>query len=97
MMVESGQTAVIGGLTTDVDNRQMSRVPYISRIPLLGELFKYRSETRDRRSLVIFITPTLVHSAEDTEFLLQQELQRRRARLKDEVEALVNPEFGGGN
>ena len=32
-----------------------------------------------------------------TEFLLQQELQRRRARLKDEVEALVNPEFGGGN
>lgn len=93
LMVDSGQTAVIGGLTTDSDTEIESRVPYLSRIPLLGELFKHRVETRDRRSLVIFITPTLVHSSEDTEFLLQQELARRSSRLQDEVEALVNPEF----
>jgi len=93
LMVESGQTAVIGGLTTDNDTSVKSRVPYLSRIPIVGELFKHRAETRDRRSLVIFITPTLVHSSEDTEFLLQQELARREARLKDEIEALVNPEF----
>ena len=93
LMVESGQTAAIGGLTTDNDTSVKSRVPYLSRIPIVGELFKHRAETRDRRSLVIFITPTLVHSSEDTEFLLQQELARRKARLKDEIEALVNPEF----
>lgn len=93
MMVESGQTAVIGGLTTDVDTSIRSRVPFLSRIPIVGELFKHKSETRDRRSLVIFITPTLVHSSEDTEFLLQQELAKRGGRLKDELDALVNPEF----
>ncbi len=91
MMLDSGQTAVIGGLTTDVDTQVHSRVPYISRIPIVGELFKHRSETRDRRSLVIFVTPTLVHSAEDTEFLLQQELARRRTRLHDEIESLAKP------
>ncbi len=93
MLVESGQTAVIGGLTTDIDTKVKSRVPYISRIPILGELFKHKSETRDRRSLMIFIQPRLVHSAEDTEFLLQQELSKRRGRLVDEINALVDPDF----
>jgi len=94
MMLESGQTAVIGGLTTDADVSIKTRVPFISRIPIIGELFKHRSESRDRRSLVIFITPSLVHSSQDTEFILQQELGRRRTRLKDEIEALVRP-IGG--
>ena len=95
MLVESGQTAVIGGLTTDVDTKVQTRVPYISRIPVVGELFKHKSETRDRRSLMIFIQPRLVHSADDTEFLLQQELSKRRGRLIEEIEALVDPEFAG--
>jgi type IV pilus assembly protein PilQ len=94
LMLESGQTAVIGGLTTDADVSQKTRVPFLSKIPLIGELFKHKSESRDRRSLVIFITPSLVHSSQDTEFILQQELGRRRTRLKDEVEALVRPSGG---
>ncbi|MEM9802683.1 MAG: secretin N-terminal domain-containing protein, partial [Planctomycetota bacterium] len=69
MMLESGQTAVIGGLTTDSESKTVSRVPFVSRIPILGEFFKYRNEQRDRRSLLIFITPSLVHNAEDAEFL----------------------------
>ena len=92
MLLESGQTMVIGGLTTDAETKTLSRVPYISRIPVLGELFKYRNESRDRRSLLIFITPSLVHNSEDAEFLLQQELQRRKTRLADEVEALLDEE-----
>jgi type IV pilus assembly protein PilQ len=90
MMLESGQTAVIGGLTTDSESETTTRVPYISRIPLLGELFKFRNEGRERRSLIIFITPTLVHNADDSEFILQQELQRRSNRLADEIEALLD-------
>ena len=92
MLLESGQTAVIGGLTTDADAETISRIPYISRIPIVGELFKHRVQQRDRRNLVVFITPSLVHSAEDTEFLLQQELQRRRRSLRDQVDALVDPD-----
>ena len=90
MMLESGQTAVIGGLTTDSESESTTRVPYISRIPILGELFKFRSDGRDRRSLIIFITPTLVHNSDDSEFILQQELQRRSNRLADEIEALLD-------
>lgn len=92
MMLENGQTAVIGGLTTESDTKVVSRVPGLSRIPLLGELFKHRTKNRDRRSLLVFITPTIVHGSQDTELLLQQELRRRRMRIADEIDNLV----GGG-
>lgn len=95
MMLESGQTAVIGGLATDIDASTVSRVPFVSRIPIVGELFKFKTESRERRSLVIFVTPTLVHSSEDTEYLLQQELNRRQVRLHDELEALYSSRGAG--
>ncbi|MDH4178812.1 MAG: type II and III secretion system protein, partial [Thermoleophilia bacterium] len=95
MLMESGQTAVIGGLTTDSDVKTVSRVPYISAIPIVGELFKYRKKDRQRRSLLVFVTPSLLRSSADTERLLQNELQRRNTRLRDELEGLVDPDFAG--
>jgi type II secretory pathway component GspD/PulD (secretin) len=90
MMLETGQTAVIGGLSTDQDTESNSSVPGLSKIPLLGELFKYHTKSRDRRSLMVFITPSIVHSSEDTELIFQNELRRRQALLKGEVENLLN-------
>ncbi len=89
MMLETGQTAVIGGLSTDQDTKTNTAVPYLSKIPLLGELFKHESKSRERRSLMVFITPTIVHSSEDTELILQKEVRRRQALLKGEVEDLM--------
>ncbi len=92
MLLESGQTAVIGGLTTDTDTKSESRVPWLSEIPILGEAFKYNKSERQRRNLLVFITPTIIHSAADTERVLQNEFLRRRARLADEVDQLISPE-----
>jgi len=90
MMLDSGQTAVIGGLTTDSEVETESRVPGLSAIPLLGELFKYKEHNIQKRSLMVFLTPTIVHSPEDQETILQQELRRRRAQLSDEIDALID-------
>lgn len=90
MMLESGQTAVIGGLSTDQDNQIKSRVPILSYIPLVGELFKHKSKNRDRRSLMVFITPSIVHTSEDSEMILQRELQHRTKVLKGEIDNLLN-------
>jgi type II secretory pathway component GspD/PulD (secretin) len=92
MLLESGQTAVIGGLTTDNDTETDSRVPWLADIPILGEAFKYNKRERQRRSLLVFITPTIVHSASDTERILQNEFLRRRTRLAEEVDSLISPE-----
>jgi len=89
MMLDSGQTAVIGGLTTDSETESETRVPGLWRIPLLGELFRYKEHSIDKRSLMVFLTPTIVHSREDQEKVLQDELRRRRAKLADELEAMM--------
>ena len=93
MLIESGQTAVIGGLTSESDTKTVSKVPGLAEIPVLGELFTYRKKERERRSLMVLVTPTLVRSSADTERLLQTELLRRRSQLKDEINAMVDPEF----
>ena len=88
--LESTQTAVIGGLSTDSDTEIKSAVPGLSKIPLLGELFKHESKTRDRRSLMVFITPTIIQSSQDQELLLRRELDRRRTALKDQLDQLMD-------
>lgn len=92
MLLESGQTAMIGGLTTDQDVQTKSRVPYLASIPLIGELFKHESRERQRRSLLVFLTPTVVHSSADTEKIVQGELLRRRTALREQFETLMTPE-----
>ncbi len=91
MLLESGQSAVIGGLTTDSEVETEARVPFVSRIPVLGELFKHRTRESQVAHLIVFITPTVVHSPADTEMLLQRELGRRRGKLRDEIEAMIEP------
>ncbi len=67
MLVESGQTVAIGGLSTDVEFKQTSKIPILGDIPILGELFKHREKSKDRRSLMVFITPTVVRSSAEME------------------------------
>jgi len=97
MMLDSGQTAVIGGLTTDSETKTETRVPGLWRIPLLGELFQYEEHSIDKRSLMVFLTPTIVHSREDQEMILQRELERRRAKLAEEVESLIDSDLEGAS
>lgn len=79
MLLDSGQTAVIGGLTTDTDIETESEVPYLSDIPVLGDLlFRHQERTTERRSLIVFLTPTIVRSSSDTDRLLRSELERRQ-------------------
>ena len=52
-------------------------MPGLSAIPVLGELFKYKEHNIQKSSLMVFLTPTIVHSREDQERVLQHELDCR--------------------
>lgn len=62
--VSNGMTMVIGGLLNSEDTKTISKIPLLSSIPILGEFFKHTSRSRDKRELIILITPLLV--GEDT-------------------------------
>ncbi|MBV6491802.1 MAG: putative type II secretion system protein D [Fimbriimonadaceae bacterium] len=58
----SGQTIVMGGLLKDEEIVQLERVPIISQIPLIGELFTRRKRTKVSSQVIISITPTILKS-----------------------------------
>jgi type IV pilus assembly protein PilQ len=60
VLVNNGETVVLGGIFQDERNRSEDRVPYLSSIPGLGNLFKRRSNEMRKRELLIFVTPTIV-------------------------------------
>lgn len=55
-----GQSFVIGGLIDDRANETFSRIPGLSSIPLLGELFKSRSVNRSKTELLVMVTPETI-------------------------------------
>ncbi len=62
VIVNNGQTAVIGGLTTEDEVETEIGVPILKDIPLIGNLFKYTNKRIESRDLIIFVTPTIVDS-----------------------------------
>lgn len=59
-LIKDGDTVVIGGLRKKDIVREISKVPLVSDIPILGELFKFRGEKTVNSELIVFITPRLV-------------------------------------
>jgi type II secretory pathway component GspD/PulD (secretin) len=59
-VVENGQTAVIGGLTTQVEMKTRVGLPILKDLPILGYLFRYTRTEVANRDLVIFVTPSIV-------------------------------------
>src|SRR5436309_10485866 len=63
VMVDDGQTAVIGGLIRTNESTVRRGVPYLKDLPLLGNLFRSNTTVRQNRELIIFVTPRLTTSA----------------------------------
>ncbi|MBS0614422.1 MAG: type II secretion system secretin GspD [Proteobacteria bacterium] len=66
VLIEDGGIVVLGGLISDTVSESQSRVPFLGRIPLLGELFKSRSGSRQKKNLMVFIRPKILRDANDT-------------------------------
>jgi len=62
VVVSNGQTAVIGGLTSQIEVESKVGVPILKDIPLIGGLFSYTRKEFEDRDLVIFVTPTIVEN-----------------------------------
>jgi type IV pilus assembly protein PilQ len=62
VMIRDGETMVIGGVFIDTQNNNVAGIPYLSRVPVLGWLFKQKTESVAKQELLIFLTPTIVKS-----------------------------------
>jgi type IV pilus assembly protein PilQ len=60
LLVDNGQTVVLGGIYETEKTTQVTRVPFFSDLPLIGNLFKSSVEIDDRTELLIFVTPKIL-------------------------------------
>jgi type IV pilus assembly protein PilQ len=63
LLVNSGDTIVIGGIVKQDKSWGEDRVPFLARIPVLGWLFKNRSVTDNKSELLIFLSPTIMRDS----------------------------------
>ena len=60
VLVEDGQTVVIGGVYEFADRSSVAKVPFLGDVPFLGNLFKQRGRSKDKAELLVFVTPKIL-------------------------------------
>jgi len=80
---KSGQTVVFAGLMTSTKSTTERKVPYIGDVPVLGNLFRFDSNTTQRTELLIIMTPHIIADDEDYEAIKMMESQRMTWCLGD--------------
>jgi general secretion pathway protein D len=101
VVVEDGGIIVLGGLLSDEYSGGQERVPGLSNVPILGNLFKSESRSRRKTNLMVFLRPLVVRDAQQTDALSldryelmragQKELQPNNSRVLGINEAPVMP------
>ncbi|USE38816.1 type II secretion system secretin GspD [Endozoicomonas sp. SCSIO W0465] len=78
VLVDDGQTVVIGGLIEDIKSKSRKKVPLLGDIPILGNLFRYSLKGDEKKNLMLFIRPTIMRNSET----LVKATQDRFTKLK---------------
>ena len=90
IIVEDGNTVVIGGLIDESLSKAVGKVPCLGDIPLLGNAFKSQSSGVDRTNLFIFLTPRVVNNTLEAKAIYHEkkdkmdELHKQEIKLYDE-------------
>lgn len=82
LRVRSGETILLGGLLKEEEIDNIKQIPFLSKLPILGELFKSRSKSKKNTEIVIAITPTIIP---DVDGVPQVELQKISPKLHREL------------
>jgi general secretion pathway protein D len=81
LVVQDQQTVVIGGLIRNVTSRAEEKVPVLGDIPVLGALFRKRTNTQEKRNLVLVMTPYIIRNQQDLRTVFERKMQERQEYL----------------
>jgi general secretion pathway protein D len=81
LVVSDQQTVVIGGLIRNVVGRSEEKVPVLGDIPVLGALFRKRTNQNEKRNLILVMTPYIIRSQQDLRTVFERKMQERQEYL----------------
>jgi len=82
VVVQDGETIVLGGLTKEMDTQQIDKIPGLGDIPLIGRLFQTRNKERVKQELLIIMTPYIIRSRNDVRRIAEQKERDRQDYLE---------------
>jgi len=92
VVAENNKLLVLGGLIQEDNRNNVQEVPVLSRIPLLGNLFRYKSQSRAKTNLMVFLRPRIIRGAEDMagptreKYGYIQDLRKEQGLMEEEEE-----------
>ncbi|MDP1696948.1 MAG: type II secretion system secretin GspD [Xanthomonadaceae bacterium] len=92
VMIPDGGLLVLGGLTSEEVGESVQGVPGLSRIPILGNLFKTRKTTRSRRTLMVFLRPYILRDAAAEAALTNEKynyLRNEQMRMRERYDGKI--------
>ena len=99
VLIEDGGIIVLGGLMSDTVSESEDRVPVLGAIPILGNLFKSRSGSRQKKNLLVFIRPKILRDADATESTSEtkyNEVRQEQENLNNgHINAAAGPKAAG--
>jgi type II secretory pathway component GspD/PulD (secretin) len=84
MMVESGETAVLGGLLTRTDVDVERGLPGLRKIPIVKWLFTVKEKQKSISNLVVFLTPRVILSSEDIDLAIKEAMRDVQTKLSSD-------------
>lgn len=94
VLIEDGQTLVLGGLIDDTVRTRQEKVPLLGDIPLLGRLFSYESTSTAKQNLMIFLQPRILRGLAEADVHTSEKYDMIRAEQMSRGERA--PRFGAG-
>jgi hypothetical protein len=71
-----GETIAIGGLISKVDTKSENKIPWVGDLPIVGAAFRYRTQFKNKKELLVLLTPHIVRSPTDADRILAMESRR---------------------
>ncbi|HEX2667888.1 MAG TPA: type II secretion system secretin GspD [Gammaproteobacteria bacterium] len=92
VLAKNGEIVVLGGLIDHALTESQQQVPVLGSIPLIGNLFKYRSTSNIKRNLMVFIQPTILRDSETSQRYTNDRYNYlRNMQLKDRSDVQLMP------
>ena len=88
VIINSNDVLVLGGLISNTNNESINKVPILSSIPIIGTAFIQKSTSQQKKNLVVFIKPIIVHNGEDADTITYVKYNSARIAQENFVDEL---------
>jgi hypothetical protein len=90
VVAQDGETVVIGGMIQQTDQKTETKIPCLGDLPYLGTAFRYRTQIRQKRELLVILTPRVVRSQTEMDRVFAEE-SKRISWLLNDVNKIYGP------